>query len=131
MTNARPGHAEHGHEYDFGDWLARTKRHAVVVHERNEYRVARWNREASRGMMMIKSSVNGESQMKYFVVIPCVVLVVTAVAKAQHCWCPQSASPGATAIVGQTEDELVSGPPWDVGGADVRSAWLTHGAAQG
>ena len=67
--------------------------------------------------------------MKNFVVIPCVVLVVTAVAKAQHCWCPQSASPGATAIVGQTEDELVSGPPWEVGGADVRSAWLTHGVA--
>lgn len=67
--------------------------------------------------------------MKCFVLIPCAVLVVTAVAKAQHCWCPQSASPGAAAIVGQVEDQLVSGPPWEVGGTDVRSAWLTHGGA--
>ncbi len=67
--------------------------------------------------------------MKCFVLIPCAVLVVTAVAKAQHCWCPQSASPGATEIVGQTEDELVSGAPWEAGGADVRSAWLAHGGA--
>ena len=65
--------------------------------------------------------------MKNFVVIPCVVLAVTAVAGAQHCWCQQSASPGAAAVVGQTEDELVSGSPWQVGGADVRSAWLAHG----
>ena len=67
----------------------------------------------------------------YAVIAVNTLLVFAAVAKAQHCWCIESASSGATPFVGQTEDKLVSGPPWEAGAGDVRSAWLAHSAGHG
>ena len=67
----------------------------------------------------------------YAVIAVNTLLVFATAARAQHCWCIESASSGATPFVGQTEDKLVSGTPWEAGAGDVRSAWLAHGAGHG
>lgn len=67
----------------------------------------------------------------YAVIAVNILLVFATVARAQHCWCIESASSGATPFVGQTEDKLVSGTPWEAGAGDVRTAWLAHGTGHG
>lgn len=64
-----------------------------------------------------------------------VCLFTPGIVLAQHAWTVEFESPGASGVVGVTEDSMVTGPPWDTDGIDdcpplgdddVRCEWLSE-----